>query len=111
MKTNRGKLRNITTGILHTKIQDVYEFFENYTGIKVWTHELPAAQEILVPFLKTKIGPSWFVNKFIPEENDYSLIIPDLTEEERKLFYEKFEEARNNFFRKNSDKIIAINLK
>ena len=30
MKTTNGKLRNITSGILHTKVQDVYSFFEEY---------------------------------------------------------------------------------
>ena len=104
MKTNRGKLRNITTGVLHTCMEDIYVFFEEYTGIGMFTHELPTARELLLPYLKQKIGQSWFKEKLNPiKENNYSIIIPDLAPEEREEYFEKFKEIRNILFNRLND--------
>jgi len=44
MELTTGELRNITTGILHTEIGDVYLFFEKYLGCEgIMTHQIPSA--------------------------------------------------------------------
>lgn len=46
------RLRNLTTGILHTRMQDIYEDIEHLTGSKgVMTHQLGMASKALKPYL------------------------------------------------------------
>ncbi|CAD5377321.1 conserved hypothetical protein [Pseudomonas sp. OF001] len=47
------RLRNLTTGILHTRMQDIYEDIEHLTGSKgVMTHQLGMASKALEPYLR-----------------------------------------------------------
>ncbi len=50
---NIQRLRNLTTGRLHTKMEDVYADVEYLTGEKgVITHMLPNACRALLPYLR-----------------------------------------------------------
>ena len=50
------RLRNLTTGRLHTDMQHIYEDMEWLTGTKgLYTDELPAVLHKLIPYLKAKI--------------------------------------------------------
>lgn len=52
------RLRNLTTGILHTKIEYVYKDLEMLFGQgSLWTHQLPDVQRAVAPWLK----------KYVPE--------------------------------------------
>src|SRR5690606_34745779 len=94
MKTTVGKLRNITTGRLHTDIGQVYTFIEDYTGEKgIMTHHLPSACPALQEILKRKLDSSWFDGEWQREGLDTEVDVPDLTEEERKEFWERFNKA------------------
>jgi hypothetical protein len=58
----RSRLLNITTGVLHTRIEDIYTDIEGITGMPgVMTHQLPAAAKALVPYLRRHLGdaPVW----------------------------------------------------
>ncbi len=47
------RLRNLTTGRLHTKMEDIYSDVEYLTGEKgVMTHMLPNAHKALLPYLR-----------------------------------------------------------
>lgn len=49
------RLRNLSTGMLHTKIDHVYEDIEYLVGEKgVMTHMLPNAMRALEPYLREK---------------------------------------------------------
>jgi hypothetical protein len=93
MKTTVGKLRNITTGILHTNIGDVYKFIEDYTGEQgIMTHQLPSACEALTPILKRKLIKRWFEPVWQKEFLDDEVEVPDMTEEEKQEYWKSYGE-------------------
>lgn len=55
------RLRNLTTGRLHTSIDCVYQDIEYLTGEKgVMTHMLPRALRALEPYLREKVPDARF---------------------------------------------------
>ena len=47
------RIRNLSTGILHTKMQDIYEDIEYLTGANgVMTHMLPNASRAIKPYIE-----------------------------------------------------------
>lgn len=109
MQTTKGKLRNITTGILHTNIDDVYSFIEDYTGEEgIMTHHLPSAAQALNPILRTKLPEEWFTNEWIKEGLDEPIELTDLTKEEKEQFWESFGEYAANLWSKIKDKAIVV---
>jgi len=111
MKTTKGKLRNITTGIMHTEIKDVYLFFEEYTGEKgIMTHHLSSAIKAITDILKTKLSDKWFTKEWIKEELDEVIEIPDITEEEKASFWKLFQEYNSEVWNTIKDKSIIVNM-
>ena len=99
MKTTVGKLRSITTGILHTEIGDVYKFFEEYTGQKgIMTHHLPSAFKAIKPVLQSKLPPEWFAEVWQKEGLNVDVDVPDMTEDENKEFFVKFNEYNSEMW-------------
>ena len=94
MKTTKGKLRNITTGILHTKMSDVYDFFEEYTGEEgIMTHLLPSAKLALMPVLRARLTEDWFNKEWVKTGLDEEVEISEMNEEEKKSFWTAFGDA------------------
>jgi len=111
MKTTNGKLRNITTGILHTQIGDVYTFFEDYLDAKgIMTHQLPSAGRALESILKTKLDKEWFEKVWTKTGLDEPVEIPDLTDQEKKDFWKQYEINASEMWDKIKDKTIAVAL-
>lgn len=109
MKTTKGKLRNITSSILHTEIGDVYLFFEQYLGADgIMTHHLPSACRAIIPILKRKLNNEWFIKDWIKEGLDESVTIPELTEKEKGEFWKSFEKYSADLWEKISDKTIVV---
>lgn len=55
------RVRNLTTGILHTEIQHIYEDIEWLTGEKgIMTHMLPAAMQALTFALQAQLSPTQY---------------------------------------------------
>lgn len=110
MKTTIGKLRNITTGILHTPVKYVYLFFEEYIGeAGIMTHHIPAALDALEPILKQKLSKEWFKKEWVTENLDEEVEIEDITEEELAIFWREFEKKNSNTWEMIKDKTIIIN--
>lgn len=112
MQTTKGKLRNITSLILHTKMDDIYTFFEEYTGENgIMTHHLPSAAEAIQPILRNKNLPEeYFIKKHITEGLDEPVELPDLTPEERKQFFDKFGELVTKVWDKIGSKTVHVNI-
>ncbi len=49
------ELLNITTGIQHTKMEDVYSFFDKVIAPGIPTHMIPKAFAAIRPILKEKL--------------------------------------------------------
>ncbi len=60
------RLRNLTTGILHTKMEDIYEDIEYITSASgIMTHMLPNARQALLPYLKRELTePRFWDDKY-----------------------------------------------
>ncbi len=109
MKTTKGKLRNITTGILHTDIGGVYTFLEEYLGEKgIMTHQLPSACRALEPILKTKLSEEWFTDEWIKEGLDEEIEVEDMTDFERGEFWADYKKKASEMWNKIKDKIIVV---
>lgn len=85
------RLRNLTTGQLHTKIDDVYTDIEYLVGEKgVMTHMLPAANRALAPYLRTVVPDE----RFWDGEHDPSHVgevdVPPMDTEEQEQFWMRF---------------------
>lgn len=112
MKTTNGKLRNITSGILHTGIGEVYNFFESYLGMDgIMTHQLPSACKALQPILKNKLSKDWFTNEWIKDQNwqNTETEVPDLTAEEKQEFWKEYEVFASAMWDSIKDKTVVIN--
>ncbi len=109
MKTKRGILRNITTGILHTKIEDVYVFLEKYIEADgIMTHQIPSACRALEPFLKTKLSADWFDKVWEKENLDVEVEVPNMTENELKDFWTSYGNYAADMWDKIKDKTIVV---
>lgn len=85
---NIMRLRTLTTGILHTKIEHVYEDLEYITGIKgIMTHKLLDCIEAIRPWLKERVTDDQFwIKEYRPDERgNYPIPRMTLTEQKKYL--------------------------
>lgn len=109
MKTTKGKLRSITSGILHTDIGDVYKFIQEYVGFDgIMTHEIPSAIRSLCPILRTKLPEEWFSEEWITIGLEEPVELPELTEKEKDLFWNNYGVLRVGAWNAIKEKIIII---
>lgn len=88
---NAQRLRNLTTGILHTKMEDIYEDIEKITGCPgIMTHQIPAAHAAILPFLKDKIKDKRFWNDKYDTKHDGEIDIPSMNDEEKAAMFKIF---------------------
>lgn len=82
------RLRNLTTGKLHTQMADIYVDMENLFGeAGVMTHQLPRALKAIIPFLKDKVtDPRFWDGQYNPDHTG-DTYIPVPTEAERKAMW------------------------
>jgi len=87
------RLRNLTTGMLHTEITHVYEDIETITGLPgLRTHQIPNAIIALKPWLLENVtDPRFWDDRFdITHVGDIEL--PEMTGDERDALLERFDE-------------------
>lgn len=85
------RLRNLTTGKLHTKMDDIYEDLEKLTGIEgVMTHQLPGACRALRPWLK-QVAPDarLWDGKYDPSHTG-EIELPECSQEEANEILKRF---------------------
>ena len=93
MRVSNGVIRNITTGVLHTNMGDVYKFIEDMVNEKgIMTHQLPAASRCLMPFLKERLDDSFFTGGYIKDVKGHTNIEP-LNDAEKEEFFKAFTSA------------------
>ena len=109
MITTKGALRNITTGIIHTNIGDVYKFFEEYLGHKgIMTHHLPSAAEAIKPFLKERLSEEWFTDEWIKEGLNEPVELKELSKDEKFTFWGSFNKLNSEMWNSIKDKTVVI---
>ena len=67
MTITNQRLRNLTTGIIHTNVIDIHTDLAAFTGIEAMTHQLPALIDAIAPYLKSKLTePKFWDGKYDP---------------------------------------------
>jgi len=85
------RLRNLTTGRLHTDIRCVYEDLELITGLPgLMTHMLPRASRAVEPWLREHIkDPRFWEDKHDPlHVGEY--VLPEPTEADQQAMTERY---------------------
>lgn len=88
---NIQRLRNLTTGRLHTEIGHIYEDLETITGEKgLMTHMLPRVMKAVEPWLKEHISDSRFWDGKFDTAHIGEITLPIPTSADRKLMFERY---------------------
>ncbi|WP_374335419.1 hypothetical protein [Methyloversatilis sp.] len=85
------RMRNLTTGKLHTQMQDIYEDIDAITGVPgVMTHMLPHACSALQPYLKKYATDPRFYDGSYDPSHVGEVMIPVMSAEEKDAFFKRF---------------------
>jgi hypothetical protein len=78
------RLRNLTTGRLHTEMGHVYEDLESIIGqVGLFTHMLPGVLEAVTPWLRATVADTRFWNGEYDPAHTGEYDLPTPTAEER----------------------------
>lgn len=78
------RLRNLTTGKLHTKMEHIYQDFEFITGMDgIMTHMLPNLLEAVKPWLVEKVTGTRFWDNTYDISHLGVIELSPMTEQER----------------------------
>jgi len=85
------RLRNITTGKLHTKIEHIYEDLEKLTGASwLMTHMLPRAIKSVEPWLRDQNLEARFWNGAFDTTHTGEIDLPIPTGKDQEEFFSRF---------------------
>ena len=85
------RLRNLTTGKLHTEIGHVYEDLETITGEKgLMTHMLPRACRAIEPWLREHVTDQRFWDGEWDQEHTGEIDLPEPSAEDREKMFELY---------------------
>ena len=84
------RVRNLTTGILHTDLDCVYDDLSALTGLKFFTQEIPNACRALQPYLREYITEDRFWVEKWDREHVGEIDIPAMTDDHRAAFLERY---------------------
>lgn len=90
MKVTKLQLLNITTGVMHTNMDDIYKFFDQVIEEGIMTHMLPRALEAIRPILKERYPSLPFEGHHSKIENGSEEIEIVFTEEEKARFWGEY---------------------
>jgi len=80
------RLRNLTTGKLHTRMEHVYEDLSWLTGHDcLYTHQLPTACDAVLPWLASKTFDDRLWDGMFDESHVGRVDLPEPTEEDKEV--------------------------
>ena len=90
------RLRNLTTGRLHTDMGCIYEDLGMLTGESgLMTHMLPRAMKAVEPWLRENVKDDRFWDGEFDTTHKGDFALPEPTAEDRSVFFERFKEMPN----------------
>ena len=96
------RMRNLTTGLLHTEMGHIYQDLEEITGEKgLMTHMHPRVMRAVEPWLREHITDARFWDDAYDTTHTGEITLPTPTAEERKLMFERYVEQPNPLEGKN----------
>jgi hypothetical protein len=85
------RLRNLTTGKLHTKMEDIYLDLEFFIGDKgIMTHCLPNACKALEPFLREQFTDGKFWNGQFDQSHTGEVEVRPMNSVEKEKWLESY---------------------
>ena len=85
------RIRNLTTGLMHTNIRDIKEDIAYLVGAKYTSSAtISKSNKALYPFLEARLSDRRFFNKTHDEEHTGDIEILPLDEVEMKLFVSRY---------------------
>lgn len=85
------RLRNLTTGRLHTKIEHIYEDLGIITGeTGLMTHMLPRAMRACEPWLREHVKDPRFWDGEYDTTHTGDFALPESSEDDRKAMFERY---------------------
>ena len=85
------RLRNLTTGRLHTKMSDIYGDIEYLTGESgVMTHMLPNCCRALEPYLRERVPDQRFWEDVYDTTHVGSIDVPPMDAESKNEFWVRY---------------------
>lgn len=93
IKMDVQRVRNLTTGLLHTEMHHCYEDLSVISGLNtIYTHQIPNLTRAVLPWLREKIqDDKFFDGKHNPSEKGF-FRLPKPTEYEQKEIIRRFTE-------------------
>lgn len=92
------RLRNLTTGILHTQMQDIYDDIEALTGADgIMTHQLPNAVKAMEPWLRQRLPDPRFWDGKFDTDHTGDVDIEPMTSVERGEMFARYSELPHPF--------------
>lgn len=90
------RLRNLTTGRLHTKMDHIYEDLGIITGeTGLMTHMLPRAMRAVEPWLREKVTDERFWDDEFDQTHTGDFPLPESTAEDRAAMFERYKSQPN----------------
>ncbi len=90
------RLRNLTTGRLHTAMGHIYEDLETITGESgLMTHMLPRAMRAVEPWLREHVKDERFWNGEWDQTHTGEFELPESTDEDRAAMFERYKAQPN----------------
>ena len=98
------RLRNLTTGKLHTDIGHVYQDIEYLTGESgIMTHMLPNAWRALDPYLRTVVPDTRLWDGQHDPSHTGDIDVPPMDEVAKEAFWARYDALPHPFFGKRAD--------
>lgn len=90
------RLRNLTTGRLHTEVGHIYEDLGTITGEEgLMTHMLPRAMRAVEPWLREHVKDERFWDGEFDQTHTGELDLPVSTDEDRAAMFERYKAQPN----------------
>lgn len=90
------RLRNLTTGRLHTEMGHIHEDLGTIIGIEgLMTHMLPRVMRAVEPWLRENVNDERFWDGEFDQTHTGELELPVSTDEDRAAMFERFKAQPN----------------
>lgn len=105
---NIQRLRNLTTGKLHTEMGHIYEDLEAITGERgLMTHMLPRAARAVEPWLREHVTDPRFWDGKYDTTHTGEHELPEPTENDRAAMFERYKAQPNPL---EGKEVVAVQL-
>ena len=93
---NIQRLRNLTTGRLHTEMGHIYEDLGDIMGERgMMTHMIPRAMRAVEPWLRENVTDARFWNGEFDQTHTGEVELPEPTGDERVAMFERYKAQPN----------------